>query len=883
MKAENLKLNGLVEPIGYSYDHLTFSWENKGEDLDDQQELTVTVAQDADFKQVLVQASCSACDNLLTIDPNFLENKTRYFWRVQGLGFQASSFFETGLLAEAWQAKWISYSEPAQDAVCFSKEFTSQKAVKSARLYMTGLGLYEARLNGQAVGIEYLMPGYHSYDLYQQYQTFDITHLIKAENKLEVTVGNGWYKGRFLFDGGFENIYGDKQKLIAQLEISYEDGSRKVILSDDSWTCTTSFIKENSIYDGERQDLAAKLEKLTPLVLDDDRATLTERLDLPVKPVRVYNPAVFTDKNGDLILDFEQEITGWIAGRVETAKKQVKFTFGELLQDGCFYRDNLRTAKQEFIVDNIEQATFIRPHFTYFGFRYVKVEGLSEEEALRFKGYSLQSEMEESFSFASSSAKLNQLLSNIMWSQRDNFLSIPTDCPQRDERLGWTGDIAVFANTASYNMETRAFFANYLRAMRAEQLALGGAVPVFAPYPKIKPFEGINPFLLGGAVSVWGDAATILPITSYRHKRDKGQLKAAYPLMRGWVDYILQKDRAHQNRHLFDFDMQLGDWLALDTGIKGSVMGATDSSLVATVYYWLSAQNTAEAAKILDYQADGDFYQKLADEIKKAILACYFKGDDLNLTPETLNSPTEQIRQQMAQGFAGQKIATKVDTQTGLALLLHYHLYPTAAARQKLASRLKERLAETNCSLTTGFAGTPVLLHALSENGLDEEAFDLLFKEDSPSWLFEISQGATTTWERWDSLLSDGHISGTDMNSMNHYAYGSVEDFVVEKMLGINLPELAGDTWTIAPHFTRHLAWAGGTLMTANGPLEVKWVRNGDMVDSMVTLPPRTKAVFVKQDGSRCQLKSGVNLFSETFSGNLTAAADDLKEAANEF
>lgn len=875
MKAENLKVNGLVEPIGYSYDHLTFSWENTGEDLDEQGKLTVTVALDSAFKQVVAQADCRQQDNLLTIAPDFLQKKTRYFWRVQGASFQASSFFETGLMDEGWQAKWISYSEPAQDAVCFSKKFTSSKPVKTARIYMMGLGLYEARLNGQAVGIEYLLPGYHSYDLYQQYQTFDVTHLINAENELTVTVGNGWYKGRFLFDGGFENIYGDKQKLIAQLEIAYEDGSRELVLSDGTWGCTTSFIKENSIYDGERQDLAAKAEKLTAVVLDDDRATLTERLDLPVKPVRVYNPVAFTDKNGDLILDFEQEITGWIAGRVESPKKQVKFTFGELLQDGCFYRDNLRTAKQEFIVDNIDQAAFIRPHFTYFGFRYVKVEGLSEAEALRFKGYSLQSELEETFSFASSSAKLNQLLSNIKWSQRDNFLSIPTDCPQRDERLGWTGDIGVFANTASYNMETRAFFANYLRIMRAEQIAQGGAVPVFVPYPKIKPFEGINPFLLGGAVSVWGDAATILPMTSYRHCHDQGQLKEDYPLMKGWTDYILQKDQAHQNRHLFDFDMQLGDWLALDTGIKGSVMGATDSSLVATVYYWLSAQNTANAAKILDYQADGDFYQQLADEIKEAILACYFKGDDLNLAPETLKAPTEQIRQQMAQGFAGQKLATKVDTQTGLSLLLHYGLYPTPAARHKLAARLKAHLDEAGGSLTTGFAGTPVLLHALSENGLDDEAFDLLFKEDSPSWLFEVSQGATTTWERWDSLLSDGHISGTDMNSMNHYAYGSVEDFIVEKMLGINLPELTGETWTIAPHFTSHLTWASGTLTTANGPLTVKWVKNGNQVETTVVLPPRTKAVFIKQDGSQCQLKSGSNQFTEIL-------ADNYQEAVNE-
>ena len=288
-----------------------------------------------------------------------------------------------------------------------------------------------------------------------------------------------------------------------------------------------------------------------------------------------------------MILDFGQEITGWICTELLENKESVRFQFGELLQNGAFYTENLRTAKQEFIIKNGVKGMKLRPHFTFFGFRYVKVEGLSQEEADLVVGQALQSKMDETFEFSSSNSELNQLLSNIRWSQKDNFLSIPTDCPQRDERMGWTGDLTVFANTACYNMETRAFFAHFMENLKLEQGLLDGATPFFAPVPKVE--DAKNPFLTNAGAAVWGDAATFIPFNLYRHFRDKGLLKQYLNLMTDWVDWIYRQDEARGGNRLWDFGWQLGDWLALDTGIKGSVFGATDSALIASAYYHISA------------------------------------------------------------------------------------------------------------------------------------------------------------------------------------------------------------------------------------------------------------------------------------------------------
>lgn len=857
MKISHLKVNGVEAPLGYRFDYLTFSWRFEGQ-LEKTGEYRVEVSKTKTFSEILWCGTTKSSFNTISTDSNFLEPKTKYYWRVRFNKFEAVSTFETSKMNEPWEAKWISYKGETKESISFSKKFSFSKKIKQARLYTVAHGLYEVAINEVKLSEEYLTPGYHSYDLLQQYQTYDVTECLIEDTEISFVVGNGWYRGRFLFEGGFENIYGDKQKLIAELHVEYTDETLEQFYSDETWTVETNYIQENSIYDGEIIDYTTEISALTTEVIDVTTSLLAPRLDLPVEVVAEFQPRIFFDTKNQMILDFGQEITGWIFTELLEDKEYVRFQFGELLQNGAFYTENLRTAKQEFVIKNAKKGMKVRPHFTYYGFRYVKVEGLTQDEAGLVVAQALQSKMDETFEFSSSNTKLNQLISNIRWSQKDNFLSIPTDCPQRDERMGWTGDLTVFSNTACYNMETRAFFAHFMENLKLEQGLLDGATPFFAPVPKVDDAQ--NPFLSNAGAAVWGDAATFIPYNLYRHFRDKGLLKQYLDLMIDWVDWIYRQDEARGGNRLWDFGWQLGDWLALDSGIKGSVFGATDSALIASAYYFISADYTA---KMLSVSEDNrsEFYRTLAKEVRNKIIHTYFNGDELNTNPVTLQSEVENIRQSMAQNYGGVTIPTAIDTQTGLAVLLRHGLYPNEVARDKLAKRLQEKMAEHNGYLTTGFAGTGDLPHALLDSGLREEAINLLLKKETPSWLFEVEMGATTTWERWDSILPNGEISGTDMNSLNHYAYGAVEDFIIEKLIGIQLPKVLDDTETylIQPNFTKRLEWAKGVLQTANGELSVSWRLSGDDVLVDIVLPGRTLAKYVSSNGDEVYLKPGLN------------------------
>ena len=550
MQIDQLKVNGVSTPLGYHFDYLTFSWRFQSEDYHTNLNFKIDIAKDNGFEEILFSGETNSFYNTFTLTSEFLEPRTRYFWRVSVDEVSVTSYFETGKMNEPWDADWITYQEPTIESVTFKKSFSVKKEIRSARLYSLGLGLYEVFINDRKVGKEYLTPGYHSYDLIQQYQTYDVTEYLQDRNEVTFLVGNGWYRGRFIFEGGLENIYGDKQKLISELHILYHDGSTEIIKSDTTWNATTNEIVENSIYDGETIDFSSEWQPLTVVMDKENKQLLRERIDLPTCNMESLEPHIFRDTANNLLLDFGQEITGWIEGVLPANKPKVSFKFGEILQDGQFYSANLRTAKQEFVILNNEKERIIRPRFTFFGFRYVKVEGLTELEAQRFTAKVLHSKMEERFRFTSSHKKLNQLISNIRWSQKDNFLSIPTDCPQRDERMGWTGDITVFANTASYNMETRAFLGHFLKMVELEQDQLSGAVPFFAPFPKVANRDVHNPFLNSAGAAVWGDAATVLPITLFRHFRDKGLLASHLSMMMDWVDYIYHQDEKRGRRRL---------------------------------------------------------------------------------------------------------------------------------------------------------------------------------------------------------------------------------------------------------------------------------------------------------------------------------------------
>lgn len=835
MKPTNLRVNGLHRPLGYKYKHLTFSWETQGNEPILMQRLEIST--DSEFATCIKQVETQSQWNQISMDTTFLQLGRRYFWRVitetADATATSSSWFETAK-SGTWMADWLSYQGKSRDSVCFTKKFSTKKEIDKARLYACGFGIYECLLNTQAVTEEVLLPGYHSYDLLNQYQSFDVTSLLKKENHLEFLVGNGWYKGRFIFEGGQENIYGDKQKVICELHVEYKDGTKEVLVSDDSWEVHTSPILANSIYDGEEVDYSLAIQPLVLAVLTEDKELLQPRNNPPIKkqePISVKR--TFLDTKGELVLDFGQIITGWVIGEIFSSKK-VTLRFGELLQEGAFYQENLRTAEQTLTVTAGDLPCALRPHFTFFGFRYVAVTGLTVDEAKELKAYPIWSDMDELFQFESGNKKLNQLVENIKWSQRDNFLDIPTDCPQRDERMGWTGDVTIFANASCYNFESKSFYEHYLRNLALEQQLLDGSVPFFVPYPKVEPFEGINPFLVTDGAAVWGDVATTLPYQLFRHFRDKGLLEQNIDVMIGWVDYLHKRDLEHGGKHLWDFDRQLGDWLALDNGNPHNPIGATDPNLIASAFYYRSTSYLAICLEVLGDERS-EKYHRIAEKIKQAILKKYFVGDELYLEPAT---------------------------QTGISLLLNNGLYPSEVGKEKLLVGLVELLAENQNYLNTGFVGTPELTQALAENGRPDLAYTLLFNENSPSWLYEVNMGATTIWERWNSILPDGTISGTEMNSLNHYAYGAVQAFIVENVIGLryslNDPTTEIHSLDLRPCFDHRLPWVKGSLKTPHGRIMVAWEWLDEaQVEVNVTIPGNTQLRYFDETGQEKILKTG--------------------------
>ncbi len=792
----NLRVNSHINPIGYRFDSLVFTWiVDKALSIDDS--ILIRVSKDVEFREILL------CEEVVASlykhnAQMYLEPRTRYYWQILSMDNKVISekaFFETGKLGEKWFAKWIGTKE-VERMPKFYKEVLVQKEIKNARMYVYGQGLYEVYLNGDHIGNEYLTPGYHSYDLIEQYQTYDIKEYVKqGSNKFEAVLGEGWYKGRFGFDGNYKDIYGNQKQLLIEVHIEYIDGSSEIVVTDSSWKAVESNIYSNGIYDGEILDETNECCELEVTEIKKNYDKLIERINKPISKVDSIVPSIVKHSDGYILLDFGRIITGWVefSGKF-TRSQRIKLTYGELLQNGEFYRDNLRTAKSEFIYISDGTSKTIRPHFTFFGFRYVKLEGADIGDLDEVLAYQLMSKLEETGSIKTSNAKVNQLFANTINSQKTNFLDIPTDCPQRDERMGWTGDVAIFAGTACFHLDSAAFFDNYLENLKLEQRLTKGAVPFFVPRPKIKHHEGINPFYLGQGGTVWADVATILPWTLYEYYGNKEMLSRHYEIMTSWVDYITSRSSENKVKYLWQNDRQLGDWLALDNGNVNNPIGKTDSNFIASAYYFLSADLTAKAAKVIGSERESEFFD-LKNNIKLAFINEYY---DVNghLTIEP--------------------------TQTACAIVLSYSLYPEGS-KEYICDLLKTLLNENNNHLNTGFVGTPLLCKALSDNGLNDLAYQLLLNEDYPGWLYEVNLGATTVWERWNSLLEDGTISGTDMNSMNHYAYGSIAEWMYRYMCGFN-PHMQEDIkMVIKPMPNNRISEVSGFWSSPYGEYKVSW------------------------------------------------------------
>lgn len=687
-----------------------------------------------------------------------------------------------------FQGKWIVASENTGD-ICpvFKKTWKSEKKVAKAELVITALGVYEAMLNGKRISEYVLAPGWTYYNKRLQYQTYDITEMLAgdaSENELKVTVAHGWCSSKM--PGWMENE--DRKRrvqiprvLLGEIHLTYEDGTTEVLGSDESWNWGLSGVKFSEIYDGETVDAGYETTEWENVALFDwSYDILIPQEGEEIREMeRVAVKSVIKTPAGETVLDFGQEVTGYVEFTVDAkAGDKIKILHGEVLdKDGNFYNANYRSAKAEINYVCREGVQTWHPSLTFFGFRYLKLaEFPGEVRPEQFSAIVVYSNIRQTGYLKCSDEKINQLFSNILWGQKGNFLDVPTDCPQRDERLGWTGDAQVFAKTASYNYDVQKFFKKWLHDMAANQKENGGVgevVPNYLP-------EGFES-------AAWGDAATICPWQMYLTYGDKELLADQFSCMKKWVGYITD----HTNdRYLWTGHEHFGDWLGLDAP-SGSYKGSSREDFIASAFYAYSTELVIKAGKVLG--ADVAEFEELYANIVKAFRAAY---------PEYL-------------------------TQTEHILAVHFHL---AENLQKTADDLAALIVKDGVQIRTGFVGTPYILHVLSAYGHSDLAYSLFLRKEYPSWLFSVEQGATTIWEHWDGIMENGDFWSADMNSFNHYAYGSVADWVYEKAAGITLLEEypAFEKVLIKPMADDRIEWLEAGIDTRHGKVSSKWTHTPD-------------------------------------------------------
>lgn len=560
MKLTHLRTNHITQPLGLFIRRPVFSW--VAEDTTDKRQACAQIVVEAGGEIVYDSGRREDVSSLGFEAPVELKPRTRYQWTVTVWGdggdtATASSWFETAKQEEPWAAQWIAADFADKETQpLLAKSFTLPGEVESARAYACGVGIYELEVNGQKAGDEYLLPGYHCYDFHLEYQTFDITGLLRAgENTVGLALAPGWYKGDIIFDR-YHNLYGDTMQAICEIRVKLKDGAEVTVPTDLRWKSYPSPVTFSNIYDGEHYDARREVPgwsqngcqaQASGVIPGTEKVEkLIARLGPKIVKKASFTPTVLHTKRGETVLDFGQNMTGWVEFDVsEPAGTEVVLTYGEVLQDGCFYRDNLRSAKAEYRYISKGEKAHVRPHGTFYGFRYVKVEGVSQVRPEDFAGVHIRSDIDPTGSIETADSRVNQLFHNAMWGQFDNFLDIPTDCPQRDERLGWTGDAAIISATACKNLYMPAFFHHFLHNVGEEQRYYKGAVPFFVPAPKAPDEAGA--FWLSGnpdGCAIWSDVATMMPWAVYENYGDLSLLREEYPVMKAWVERIRQDDQA---------------------------------------------------------------------------------------------------------------------------------------------------------------------------------------------------------------------------------------------------------------------------------------------------------------------------------------------------
>ncbi len=756
----------------------------------------------------------------------------RYHWQVRvwdendkASEWSSVGFWQMGLLdpVEEFTAKWITpgYEETEQrESPLFRKDFSVDRPVKQATAYITAHGMYEAWINGQRIGDAYLTPGWTSYDQRLQYQVYDVTNLLKSgDNAVGAMMGNGWYRG-FLAWGDRNDHYGSDIALLFQMDVEFEDGTTQRIISDGSWTSTKGPVVFSEIYDGETYDTQKEMEGWSEAGFlgnwtaaseaDYARGVLIATYNEPIRKQEEIQPiGIFKSPEGDLIVDFGQNLVGWVQIKVKGKEgDKIEIVHSEVLdKNGNFYTENLRDADQKmtYILDGTDQT--LEPHFTFFGFRYLMLEGFpGEVKPDNLKAIALYSDMTPTGNFVCSDPLVNQLQENIQWGQKGNFLDIPTDCPQRDERLGWTGDAQAFFRTAAYNMNVNNFFSKWMKDVAADQRE-NGSVPFVVP-------NVLGENATGSAG--WADAATIIPWESYLLYGDKRMLEEQYPSMKAWVEYI----RSRSQENLWKSGFHFGDWLFYRPDDDNAGRAAvTDRYYITQCFYGYSTQLLINAAEVLGYEEDVAAYQSLLSEIKKAF-------QDEFMSPSGRLGP---------------------NTQTAYVLALQFDMLPISM-RDQAVQRLVENIKSYGYHLTTGFLGTPYLCHVLSRFGREDMAYELLMQDTYPSWLYPVTMGATTIWERWDGIKPDSTFQTPGMNSYNHYAYGAIGDWMYRNVAGINAvaSHPGYKKIIIKPIPGGGLSNAEGTLATYYGSITSGWEYQEESLIQKVTIPVNTSAeIFI--------------------------------------
>ncbi len=769
----------------------------------------------------------------------------RYFVRVRISDnhgdvseWSEAAAFTTGLPAAEWQGQFISGEALAEKTVSKGTllrngfHIARPQDVASVFVHASALGIYKLYCNGQKVGDDELTPGWTSYENHLLYQTYDLTPLISGEeNVIGASVGAGWFKGDMSFNR-YRNYYGERTAFICQLVVNYKDGSQQTVVTDENWQASWSPVLFSEIYDGEIYDArfeqpgwdtvgfdAAHWQPVS--LIDFNKTVLRAQGNATVRQIETIAPvSLFTTPKGERVIDFGQNLTGWVAFTVrgQAGENVVLRHFEVLDAQGNVYLTNLRTAKQrtEYVLKGGEAETY-HPHFTFQGFRYVRIEAWPGEVDLScIHAVVAHSAMQQTADFSCSNTDLNQLHHNILWGLKGNFVDVPTDCPQRDERLGWTGDAQIFCRTASYLMQTRNFFAKWLTDLQYDQTP-DGAVPHVIPDILTGKCENDINLAKGGtyAAAAWADAAVINPWTMYLMYGDTQTLRNQYASMKGWVGFM----RSHAVDNQWRYKLQFGDWVALDAR-EGSYFGATPDEFVCMAYYAWSTLLLAKTAQVLgeeaDYQEYTDLYQRIVHSFQQEFF-----------TP-------------------GGRLAVR--TQTAHILALYFNLVPDAF-RERTVQGLLELLAEHDGHLVTGFVGTPYFCHALSQNGHAKEAWELLLKDDFPSWLYQMKAGATTIWEHWDGIKPDGTMWSPDMNSFNHYAYGAIGEWLWRAAAGIDTDE-SGPGFKriqIKPEIGGGLTWLNARYHSLYGDVQVNWktipAEAGDSrIQMEVTVPHNARA-----------------------------------------